>query len=94
MFVQGGGRYVAGLGQPAQGVVDLHVVGRAVHLGAVAGGEDRRLGVPQVRLAQAVQRRRDLVDRERETAAQIQRRGVVVQTQSPDSHLSDYKICT
>ena len=44
------------------------------------------------RLAQAVQGGRDLVDRKRETAAQIERRGRVVDAQGPDRHGADYKI--
>jgi hypothetical protein len=42
--------------------------------------------------AQALQRGGDLVERERETTAQIERRGRVVQAESPDCHGRDYKI--
>ena len=45
-----------------------------------------------VLLAQALERRRDRVERKRKTTAQIERRGVVVESQCPDGHAPDYKI--
>ena len=45
-----------------------------------------------VRSAQALQRGRELIERERKPAAQIERRGVVVESQCPDGHGGDYKI--
>jgi hypothetical protein len=61
-------------------------VGRAVDLGAVAGGEDGGFhgAVSPARVgqgcAQALQRRRDLIERERKTAPHIERRRVVIDT--------------
>ncbi|MCY1533162.1 hypothetical protein D9M68_684750 [compost metagenome] len=86
---QQGGGHAAALGQPAEGVVERDVLGGAINLGAVAGRDDRGLdlrvaAVAGERAAQAVQRRGDLVERERETTAQIERRGRVVQAESPD----------
>ena len=67
-------------------------VGRQVELGAVAGGQDRGLGRgARQLLAQAAQRGRDLVGREREPAAQIQRRGRVVEAEGQDAHAAIIK---
>ena len=73
----------AAVRQPVQRVVHRGMVASAVNLGAVAGGNDGGFDTPvrivlAQRLAQAVQRRRDLIERERETTAQIERRGVVI----------------
>ena len=70
--------HIAGAGQPCERVVDIDAVARAVHLGAVARGDDGCFGMLRKSLAQAVQGRTHLVDRKREAAAQIQRCGVVV----------------
>ena len=67
--------------QPVDGrahqVAGLAVLGGDVQLGAVAGGQQRRLGlvVRPDALAKAVQRRRQLLRRERKPAAQVERRG-------------------
>jgi hypothetical protein len=79
----------AAVGQPADGVVERGLVVRhPVDLGAVAGRDDRGLDLGVAAggegLAQAVEGRGDLVDRERETTAQIERRGRVVQAEGPD----------
>ena len=79
-------QHLAGLGQPAQGVIDLQLVRGAVHLGAVAGGQDGGLGMARVALAQAVQRGCDLVERKCKTAPQVKRCRVVVESESPDAH--------
>ena len=78
-------RHAARLRQPAKGVVERGALAGAVDLGAVAGGDDGRLdlGVPATAAggegtAQTLQSRGDLVEREREPAAQIQGRGGVV----------------
>jgi hypothetical protein len=85
---QQGRGHAAAFGQPAEGVVERDVLGGAVDLGAVAGGDDRGfdLGVAAAGegTAQALQRRGDLIERERKTTAQIERRGRVVQAESPD----------
>src|SRR6218665_107176 len=72
--------YTAAVRQPAQCVIDGGLVGGAIDLGAVAGGQHGRLhaGVAAQRLAQTLEPGRDLVEREREAAAQIERRGAVV----------------
>ena len=73
----------AAVRQPVQRVVHCGMVARAVNFGAVAGGNDGRFDTTvrialAQRLAQTLQRGRNLVERERETAAQIERRGGVV----------------
>ena len=87
---QQGGRDAAALGQPADGVLQRRVLGGAVDLGAVAGGEDgrlhRRVPLAADGAAQALQGGGDLVEGERETTAQIERRGRVVQAEGPDCH--------
>ena len=45
-----------------------------------------------MRLAQPGQRGRHLVERERKPPAQIERCGVVIESQCPDGHGGDYKI--
>jgi hypothetical protein len=96
MRAQQGRGHAAALRQPAEGVVERDVLGGAIDLRAVAGGDDRGLDLGVVAggkgTAQALQRRGDLVERERETTAQIERRGRVVQAKSPDRHARDYKI--
>ncbi|MCY1372104.1 hypothetical protein D9M69_592870 [compost metagenome] len=81
-------RDAAALGQPADRVVERGMLGGAVDLGAVAGGNDRgfdlRMAPGGERTAQALQRGCQLIERERETTAQIERRGRVVQAESPD----------
>jgi hypothetical protein len=79
------------LGQPVErGPRDLGGlarVGRHVELGAVAGGHQGRLGHGALQpLAETAQRQGQLLGREREPAAQIQRRGRVVQSEGDDAH--------
>ncbi len=89
---QHGRRDAAAVRQPAQRVVERGMVGGAVDLGAVArrddGGLDIRVAPAAEGAAQALQRGRDLVEREREAATQVERRGRVVQAQGPDCHMA------
>ena len=66
----------------------LAVVGGKVQLGAVAGGQQRRFGlvVRADALAKTVQCHRQLLRREGKPAAQVDRRGGVIQAQSDDTH--------
>ena len=65
-----------------------HHLGRrgAVELGAVARGDEGGLGTHVQSLAQGVQRRAQLPERERKTTAQIDGRGRVVQAEGEDAH--------
>ncbi len=83
--------HAAAVGEPVERMVQRRLLAGAVDLGAVAGGEDggfhlRMARGAAQRLAQALQRGRDLVDGERKTAAQIERRGRVVDAEGPDCH--------
>ncbi len=94
------GRQFAGVdvvvvGQPADGVLVGGVfgqvaVGRAVELGAVAGGEDgglgRALAVRQM-LAQRAQRGLELLERKRHLLAQGKRRRMVVDSEGEQLHV-------
>jgi len=79
-------RHAADAGQPFHRRVDRGGVGADVELGAVAGGNDRDLAHPVVARAERLQGGGELLRRERETAAQIQRRGRVVEPQREDAH--------
>jgi hypothetical protein len=65
----------------------------AVDLGAVARRQDGGLGRAREGVAQGLEGGLDLVDGIGEAAAQIQRRGRVIDAQCPDCHGQDYKIC-
>ncbi len=70
--------HAAGLGQPVDGGFERHVLGGAVDFGAVAGGEQRDLGLLRQAGAKTLQGGGQLIEREREPAAQIERRGLMV----------------
>ena len=97
MRAQQGRCHAAAFGQPAHRVVERRMLGRAIDLGAVAGGDDGRLHLRVAAgaegAAQAVQGGGQLIEGERKTTAQIERRGRVIQAQGPDCHGQDYKIC-
>jgi hypothetical protein len=67
-------------GQPVDSAVQFGPVGRAIDLGSVASGEDCRLGATVVRCTQLLQCFAESIQAKREPAAQIERRGGVVQT--------------
>jgi hypothetical protein len=75
---QHGGGDAAAMGQPVQRMVGLVRLARAIDLGAVAGGDDGGFRMVRKGLSQSLQRGRDLVDGKGKTAAQIQRRGCVI----------------
>ena len=79
--------HTARLGQPVQGL--RHVLGAAgaIHLGAVAGGENRRLQVRADGVAQMVEMLANLVQRKGEAPTHIHRCRVVVQPDGPDRHV-------
>ena len=81
-------RHAADAGQPVDAPASTALARRRrVDLGAVAGRDDRDLARPaRGATRNALQRRRQLLRRERETAAQIERRGRVVEPQGEDAH--------
>ena len=70
--------HAAGAREPLDGRLERELVGRAVDLGPVAGRQQRGLGLARQRRAEALQRLRQLVEREREPPAQIQRSSLVI----------------
>jgi hypothetical protein len=84
--------HAAGLRQPVDGRRQQLARRGAVQFGAVAGGDQGSLGRAAQPLAQLVQRGRELVEREREPPAQVQRGGVVVEAEGEDAHGRNYKI--
>ena len=63
-----------------------------VELGAVAGRDDRDLADPLQATRASLQRGRELLGREREAAAQVERRGRVVEAEGDRRSSPDYKI--
>ena len=84
MAAQQTGRNAAVVRQPVQRAIHVVAVADAVDFGAVAGGEQRCLGLARQRGAQSTQGGLDLIHRIGETAAQIERCGVMVKPQGPD----------
>ena len=68
----------AGVSQPIQRVLQFGFVTGAIHLGAVAGGDDGGLWRMGQGLTQAVQDGLDLVDGKREATPQVERCGGVI----------------
>ena len=78
-------------GQPAQGrrgnLMDARGIGRNIQLGAVAGGQNRRLGSgPLQPLAEILQNRAQLSWRKGQAPAQVQRSSLVVEPEGKDGH--------
>src|SRR5207247_8099855 len=94
-LAKGGVADPAELGQPLDARVDerlrLARLAGDVELGAVAGRDQRGFGRALNALAERAQRRRELLGRERETAAQVQRRRGMVQPKGKDAHLAIIK---
>jgi hypothetical protein len=78
MRSQQGGRDAAAVRQPVQRVVQVGLFAGAIDFGAVAGRQQRGLGLARQRLAQGAQSGLDLVQGVGEPAAQIERCGGVV----------------
>ena len=68
----------AAFGQPVERVLQLWLFTSAVDFCAVAGGNERGLGVVRQFVAKCVERGRDLLYGERKPATQIERRGFVI----------------
>ena len=69
-----------------QGLIDDHRVGRRIDLSAVAGGQDGGLGQARHTPPEFGQGMVHLIVGIGELTANIQRRSVVIQAQSPDCH--------
>jgi hypothetical protein len=83
---QGLARHPADARQPVDGRAHHFRLGADVELGAVAGRDDRDLADPVMAGAERLQGGGKLLRREREAAAQVQRRGRVVEPQREDAH--------
>ena len=86
MGAQHCGRNATRLGQPVQRRLQFGVFTGTIDFRPVAGGDNCRFRLTGQGLAQSVQRGLDLFGGEREPAAQIERRGGVVDAEGPDCH--------
>ena len=92
MRTQGVARHAAHAGQPVDGRLHGLSVGTHVDLGTIAGGDDGDLVDTLQPRAKTLQRLDQLLRREREPAAQIERRGRVVEPQGEDAHRTIIKL--